>query len=384
VEDAMTLRSLRDLMQNPELMKPPEIIAPPVGVAGRVTLLSLGPKKGKSTTVAGMIAQASQRGVPCALLTLDEDIADTLQRLIKFGADVDRVLLDNQWEPPAMVGELIAGGLKLLAVDFLGKLAERDKNFGPNSQGDPILWGRLVAPFAQLARDHGIAVVLIDQARRSDGEWSGSVGKGGGVDIIATLLPTKDKLGLESRPIGRINVPPFRVDLDSEGCPVFSDADGGEGRVGGTGKLGRGDALSESDYKAVFDLLADAEPEGYRSSTWAGECKSETGRSKATFNRIRKYLLEQGLISHVSRIYHVTGTGTRRFQAQCVSKVPEVSKVSEKSLDTDSPSRRRYLKSLTDIKAVRDIPVTNGTLDTKPGLPNDIRGDAWEAPEVGQ
>jgi hypothetical protein len=203
----VTFRSLAELAQHPELMRPPAVIAPPVGVAGRVALLTLGPKGGKSTTLNGIIADASREGIPCGLITLDEAKADTLQRLLRFGADPELVLLDDVFESGELEEQVATLGLQMLGLDHLGKLTELSPDFGPNSQGDPVLWGRLVAPFTKLARECDLSVVLVDQARRSDNRYAGSYAKAGTVDLLCELQP-KDG-GLVCLPKGRSPSPRF-------------------------------------------------------------------------------------------------------------------------------------------------------------------------------
>lgn len=299
----MTLRLARDLAERPELMRPPAVLVPPVVVEGRVVLMTMPPKGGKSTTGAALLVAASRAGIPSALLTLDEAMADSLQRLVRFGADLNYLFLDDTFTPDALEHELEDADIRVLVVDYLGKLAEMSGEFGAGSQGDSILWGRLVSPFAALAREHGIAVVLLDQARRSDGAWSGAAGKGAGVDIIAEMHP-KDG-GLVCTPRGRIALPPFRVDLGDDGVPVFSDHDGRSLAAG------RGDRIGEGDTLRVLEALADAEPEGLRSKAWQDLVAERCNIGRSSFFKIRKTLFTQGLVSYASRVYHVTPTGER-------------------------------------------------------------------------
>src|SRR4051812_31686822 len=113
----MTFRSLAELASRPELMEPPAVVVPPVGIAGRVALVTLGPKKGKSTTVAGMIAQASQRGVRCGLFTLDEAPEDSLQRLLRFRAQPELVYLKSIFDPDTLEEEVATLDIHFLALD---------------------------------------------------------------------------------------------------------------------------------------------------------------------------------------------------------------------------------------------------------------------------
>jgi hypothetical protein len=189
----------------------------------------------------------------------------------------------------------------------LGKLAELDPAFGPGSQGDPILWGRLLSPFTGLARDCDLAVLLLDQARRSDGDYAGSYAKAGSVDLLCELR-RKDG-GLACTPRGRVPLPPFRVDLDAVGRPVFSSDAPAHGRS----PKGRGDAVTEQQRLEVLAALHDAEPGGLRSSAWLTLACERTGLSERTFYTIRRTLHDEGLASYASRLYHVTPTGERYY-----------------------------------------------------------------------
>lgn len=304
--DAPRFRCAADLARDPSLMAPPEILVSPLAAAGRVTLLSLGPKSGKSTTAAGLIAAGTRAGVRCSLLTLDEALPDSLQRLARFEADLDLAYIADVFDAGTLEAEQDRLGVQVLVVDHLGKLAEQDPDFGAGSQGDPLLWGRLVSPFTNLARDRGLAVVLLDQARKSDGKYAGSFAKAAGVDILAEM-ELKDG-ALVCTPRGRVPLPAFRVELDDEGIPHFTAA--------------RSDLSAEAapDGRAreLLQLLSDSEPEGL---TYAGWLKmSEV--PKASFNRNRKALLRAGLALSPNQTrgrYHITDKGESSLS---VSSVP--------------------------------------------------------------
>lgn len=302
----MTFRSVAELAVHPELMAPPQVVAPPVGVAGRVALVTLPPKGGKSTTLAGVIADASRSDVPCGLITLDEAPADSLQRLVRLGVNQDLVYLEDEFHPDTLAEEVATLGLQVLGLDHLGKLAERSPDFGPNSQGDPILWGRLVAPFTTLARELNLAVVLVDQARRSDGKYAGSYAKAGTVDVLCELQP-KDG-GLAGTPRGRITLPPFRVDLDEAGRPVFTDLGDGSRRLGRP-------PTAPGDRLALLAALQSAEPEGLRTTQWQTLARERASIPRSTFFELRRDLHRDGLVSYASRLYRVTGVGERALAA---------------------------------------------------------------------
>jgi len=307
--DAAGMRFQRasDLARRPELMEPPAIPIPPFAVAGRVTLLTLGPKGGKSTTAAGLIALGTADfEVACGLLTLDEALPDSLQRLARFGANLDLVFVADTLDPATLEEEVAAQGIQVLVVDHLGKLAEAAPEFGANSQGDPILWARLMSPFTRLAREADLAIVLLDQSRRSDNAYAGSVHKAGGVDLLCELHP-KDG-GLACTPRGRVALPPFRVDLDPTGKPQFTTTAARD-----PAPARQRSRLTEAHRLGVLRVLRNAEPDGLKAAQWARMVKEDLGLGTSAFYEARRALYDGGLASHASRLYHVTPTGERRL-----------------------------------------------------------------------
>lgn len=276
----MSFISATELAARPDLMEPPAVLVPPIGIEGRVVLLTLGPKAGKSTTAAGLLAAGSRLGIRCGLLTLDEALADSLQRIQRFTPAPDGIYLSDRWDPATLGEEVAQLGLQLLILDHLGKLAEMSPEFGAGSQGDPLLWGRLVSPFTTLAREQNLAVVLLDQARKSDGAYAGSTAKAGSVDLLCEMQ-LKDG-GLACSPKGRVFLPPFRVDLDPEGVPRFS---------GGAAATPDDRGGPDGHEREILQLLSDSEPEGLTSTAWL----KMSGLPKMTFNRRRKALLRTGL-----------------------------------------------------------------------------------------
>lgn len=293
----MTFRSAAELAENPALMAAPPSVTP-LAAKGRVSLATCGPKGGKTTTALGAVATATQGGARVAVIQVDEALADTLQKLARFGADLSRVWVADTFEPAALAVDMATLAIDLLVVDYLGKLAERNPEFTAGSQGDPILWGRLVQPFTDLARDQDMAVLLLDQARRSDGRWAGSVAKGGGVDLIVELLEREG--GLEATPKGRVTLAPFRVELDQAGIPVFTISGAADAPDAGTAD--RRELTGKSIE--LLKLLADAEPEGLASSRWHRLAKLP----ETTYHRLRRQLVRGGLVMDPSQ------TGSRRYR----------------------------------------------------------------------
>ena len=349
--DSVTrFRSAAELARNPALTTPPALVASPCAVAGRVTLLTLGPKGGKSTTACAMLAEASRQGVRSGLIQVDEAIPDSLQRLIRFGTNLERVYIAEVYDPTATAEELAAIGADFLVVDHLGKIAALEPDYVPGLAYDPIIWGRIIARFTLLARDQGVAIVLLDQAKR-DGKWSGIGEKGGGVDIIAEM-EAKDG-GLEATPRGRVPLPPFRVELGPDGIPAFSSPGSGSGDRARTEDFGQLRARS----RKLLQTLADSEPEGLASSTW---WKLAAIPSRTTFNRARRQLLLDGLCLDPSvtktRRYRVTDKGEASLTTPDVPHVPSSTNGTSGTCTTGT---RGYVVPL-------DRGQTRGTLNHRP------------------
>lgn len=299
-------RCAADLRLNPALMEPPAIPVPPLAVAGRVSLLTMGPKGGKSTTAAGLLALGSRLDVPCGLLTLDEALADSLQRLDRFGARLDLLYLAEEFDPEALTDEVARYELQLLVVDHLGSLVERSQEFGANSQGDPVLWARLMSQFTRLARQNDLAIVLLDQSRRNDNTYSGSAQKAGGVDLLCEMQP-KDG-GLVCTPRGRVPLPPFRVDLDSQGVPVFSKYESDSPTLSRPQN-----ALAEGHRLAMLGILHAAEPGGLKATEWQRLVDQHVGLKKTAFYDAVEALINSGLVANISRRYHITQAGLQHL-----------------------------------------------------------------------
>ncbi len=296
----MSFLSLAVLLKDPDLTTTPPVVARPFAVEGRVTLLAGPPKRGKTSTISAMVAESSRRGVRSAICQLDEPLADTVQRLVRFGAAPEHVWLSDRMDWATLAEELTAHAVQLFVLDHIGKLAEGHADFGAGSAGDGILWGRLLMPFTTLARQQHLAVVLLDQARRSDGQYSGSAAKASQVDVVVELLERDG--GLEATPRGRVLIPAFRVELDQEGLPVFTS---------GTESQPLLLAASPTDGKALelLRLLSDAEPEGLTSAGW----QKQSGFPATSYHRNRRALLRGGLALSPaetrSRRYRVTDKG---------------------------------------------------------------------------
>ena len=291
---------LRELLRDPRLTAPPEPILPPIGYAGRVTILAGREKSGgKSTTAGAAVAHGSRRGVLSLVLTLDEPLGDTVQRLHRLDANGELVCLMGT--RPESFDDLILAieetGAQALVIDSLeqwvaGRVTE---------SGDSFQWAAALAPLQQLARKRNIAVILLHHSKKSDGQYRDSTAIGAAADIIITL---KERGGGDRRAEvqGRFPVPNFSVRMDDDGQVSF-DADDSPG----TADRGPAPVALQSN---VLRLLQSAEPEGLTSGQWFGLAK-EKGIARTSFFRARKSLHDQGYAAYGSKLYRVSPSGAR-------------------------------------------------------------------------
>lgn len=298
---APTYHLLADLLNDPQLMTAPVAVLPWIGYAGRTSLLAGREKQGgKSTTAAAAMALASQLGVKCLVITLDEPVADTVQRLHRFGANPANVVL--MWERPQdadLDAVIEATGAQALVIDSL----ERWAAGRVTESGSAVQWAAVLAPVIDIARKRTIAAVLLHHASKATGEYRDSTAIGAAVDLIITLVE-KPGGSRHATVKGRFPVPDFIVTLGADGRAEFT--------VGHTAAASSANRAPPSGrlQAQVLRLLQSAEPDGLKTNVWAALVK-EDGVSKSTFFRARKALCDNGRASFASMVYRVSPTGAR-------------------------------------------------------------------------
>lgn len=189
------IRTLSEILANPEALQPPEPIIPGLAYRGRVTLLAAREKAGKSTLMgtaaAALSAGASFAGQPLRRgrvlwIGLEEHEGDIARRFVEAGADPDRVfvigsLLGDKLEEIAAAAEQVRPDL--LVLDTLPALAEGLVT----DSGSSAQWTRVMSALTGIARDSSAASVLLHHARRSDGSYRDSSAIGAGVDAIIEM-----------------------------------------------------------------------------------------------------------------------------------------------------------------------------------------------------
>lgn len=295
---ANVVHSLEELLTDPSLTARPEAVGPPMAWVGRVSLAAGREKRGgKSTAACGVVAQASRQGRRALVISLDEHLGDTVQRLARFGADPHRVFLMDQ--RPADLGAVIRStGAEIVVIDALSVWANKKEK--PES-GDSAAWEAVMRPIVDAARKTGAGVIIIHHASKGSGEYRDSSAIGSNVDVIITL---EEQAGgaRRAKVEGRIPAPAFTVTLDAQGIPQFTvqDAATPAGTAADTAPL----VLQ----RRVLTLLRSAEPDGLRTTDWARLAK-ENGISRTSFYDARQALYTSGRLTFQSRVYRLSEDG---------------------------------------------------------------------------
>lgn len=184
---------LSELYQFPELLAAPPAIIPGIAYAGRVTLISGREKSGKSTLIGQASAALSRGGsflgdellpLPPLWYAIDEPLPDTVQRERQFDADPETTFIfDERPSADDMRAEIESTGARVVVVDTLTELW-RGKI---RSENDASEIGPFLRPFVDVARDTGVALILLYHATKSGDGYRGSADIGATVDIILTL-----------------------------------------------------------------------------------------------------------------------------------------------------------------------------------------------------
>ncbi len=296
------------LAEDPRLFELPRVIVPLLAWQGRVTMLAAPEKSGKSTLVGGGVAalttgkdflgQATAGPATVAWLALDEPLADCLERLHRYGADLSKVAFFDRL--PGEVGwaeAMDAIQPQLLVVDTLTEFAgSRVENFYNAKDWQPVL--------AQLRREmqaREAACILLHHSTRDGTRYADSRQIGAGVDVILEMAPVPDepslrKLQVRGRRIGhslhRLRFGHDRYYLDApersvlertllmiEGEPGISKR-ALRDRIGG-----RKDAVDDALTQLLRDTLISATSKGFfsvESATTPNSLRANAGHGRAT------------------------------------------------------------------------------------------------------
>jgi hypothetical protein len=220
---SLSLRTLQEILSDPDAMKEPEPVVPRLAWAGRVTLLAGREKLGKSTLAsAGAAATSSaarflgEHGTagPVLWVGLEEHPGDTAARFVTFGAEPRRVYVLDRLEKPFadLAAAVEQTGAVLVVVDTLAAFTETLVD----DPGSSAKWTPVMAGLTRIARDSGAAFLLLHHARKSDGAYRDSTAIGAGVDSVLELHPGEEASVRKLKAKGRWTIEDCAVRLDGD------------------------------------------------------------------------------------------------------------------------------------------------------------------------
>lgn len=255
-EEIPAIVSLAYIDAHPEILQPPEAIIPGLVYKGRTTLLSAAPKMGKSTLIGEAVSAVSSGrdflGMPTErtrvlYLGPDESLHDTYTRLKEYEADPEGVDLWDARSGKNQLEEVVAmyfqdrdrlADTRMIVIDSLMEWARLTTGQAPDD-GDNAAWGGIIRQIVAFSHKHGIAVLLIHHARRSDGRARGASEIEAAVDGTCTLgLPPKASEGSSRRQVtgrGRFKIEGFEYEMESA---AFGGVEGRLVRASMTGEDG--------------------------------------------------------------------------------------------------------------------------------------------------
>ena len=217
------LRSLRQLLEDPNALAAPEPVLPRIGFRGRLTLLAGREKMGGKSTLLTAGAAAVTRGglflaESCPIgavlwVTADQEHAgDLAARATRFGADPDRLHVLWPHRPLLeLTGAIERVQPLLVVIDTLANFAHGEVE-DPHSSAQ---WPQVLLPLVRLARHHELALVVSHHTKKAEGGgYRDSTAIGALVDLLLELQP--DVVNPTRRNVsvlGRWPAQPFAVEL---------------------------------------------------------------------------------------------------------------------------------------------------------------------------
>jgi len=215
------VRSLAQLINEPDILKPPAAVMPRLAYRGRVALIVGREKMGGKSTLLTAGAAAVSRGItflgeptiagPVLWVSADQEhAAEITQRAVRFGADPARFHV--LWPRESFADLQRALDLVqpiLLVVDTLANFARVDD---PSSAAE---WPATLLPLLRLARERDMAVDVAHHAKKGEGGgYRDSTAIGANVDLLLELRPdTSDPARRHVTVLGRWLSPNFTVEL---------------------------------------------------------------------------------------------------------------------------------------------------------------------------
>ena len=235
----MRVRTLAEMLEDPDALTPAEVVVPRLVWKGRVTLLSAREKVGKSTLARFAAAQVTTGravfGGHCAQgsvlwLKLEEHDCDLAQPLVAYGAEpslvhvVDRLVTPLEDYARAVEETRPA----LVVVDTLAAFADLLPE-QPDS-GSAVAWTRIMRQLVEPVRTSNAGLLLIHHGQKSGGGYRDSTAIGANSDVILEMTEAPgDVRRFKAR--GRIHVESFDVRRVREGFQLVGGPEPIEARV---------------------------------------------------------------------------------------------------------------------------------------------------------
>ena len=215
----MRVRTLAEMLDDPDAMTPPPVVVPRLVWKSRVTLLSAREKLGKSTIARFAAAQVTTGraafGAQCAegsvlWLKLEEHDSDLAQPLVAYGADPTLVHVVDRLIAPleAYARAVEETRPSLVVVDTLAAFADLLPE-QPDS-GSAAAWTRIMRQLIEPIRTSNAGLLLIHHGQKKGGGYRDSTAIGANSDVILEMTEAPgDVRHFEAR--GRMHVESFDV-----------------------------------------------------------------------------------------------------------------------------------------------------------------------------
>lgn len=199
-----------------------------------------GREKGGKSTLCGYVAARVTRGETfldgtcdagnVLIVSLEEGLQETAQRLVAFGADPTKVFIMTRehfdgYADVMDVAEEVQP--KLIIWDSLAAIADMVSSGTPDP-GNASAWTRIVQPMVDISRVW--TGVTIHHARKADGKYRDSTAIGAQVDVIAEMSGEGDAPRVLKFK-ARVSIPETRVTLRDNAFELLESARDLQNRV---------------------------------------------------------------------------------------------------------------------------------------------------------
>ena len=295
-------------------MEPAEMLVPDVLYAGSVHGIYSAGGKGKTFFALWLMKQVIEQERPVMLLDQENGVRIISERLRALGLSAEQARRNLYYYPfPSMpleagaaaeFGELLDEVKPALIVfdSWINFLASA--GLDENSSVDIAHWADA---YSQKARQHGMAILLLDHIPKEGNTARGSGRKLDYVDVMWELTKPQD---FDRETVGRIDL---RLKKDREGWMPWGVAFTVGGSEGGlifartafdSSRLAP-DSLLPSD-RTTLDALKSFGSSGARDKDWREEAMKR-GIARTTYYRSRGNLKKQGLVEEVmGKFFHKT------------------------------------------------------------------------------